>query len=89
MLFNQLLDMPHLSGGWIILAREKMLINSGVIKFVHTSERSNSLCIEHFWDLLCQLMKHGTSTLHIMFIYLFSVDSERVGERLKEGYGVL
>ena len=23
MLFNQLLDMPHLSGGWIILAKEK------------------------------------------------------------------
>jgi hypothetical protein len=23
MLFNQLLDMPHMSGGWIILAKEK------------------------------------------------------------------
>ena len=23
MLFNQLLDMPHLSGGWIILAKER------------------------------------------------------------------
>ena len=23
MLFNQLLDMPHLSGGWIILAKKK------------------------------------------------------------------
>jgi hypothetical protein len=23
MLFNQLLDMPHLSGGWIVLAKEK------------------------------------------------------------------
>jgi hypothetical protein len=23
MLLNQLLDMPHLSGGWIILAKEK------------------------------------------------------------------
>jgi hypothetical protein len=23
MLFNQLLDMPHLSGGWITLAKEK------------------------------------------------------------------
>jgi hypothetical protein len=23
MLFNQLLEMPNLSGGWIILAREK------------------------------------------------------------------
>ena len=26
MLFNQLLDMPHLSGGWIILAKEKCSI---------------------------------------------------------------
>jgi hypothetical protein len=25
MLFNQLLDMPHLSGGWIILAKGEML----------------------------------------------------------------
>jgi hypothetical protein len=23
MLFSQLLDMPHLSGGWIIVAKEK------------------------------------------------------------------
>ena len=26
-LFNQLLDMPHLSGGWIILTKDKMLTN--------------------------------------------------------------
>jgi hypothetical protein len=26
MLFNLHLDMPHLSGGWIILAREKCLL---------------------------------------------------------------
>ena len=26
MLFNQLLDMPHLTGGWIILAKEKCLL---------------------------------------------------------------
>ena len=28
--------------------------------------------MEHFWDLLFQLMKHGTNTLHIAFIFLFS-----------------
>ena len=42
MLFNQLLDMPHLSGGWI-------------------------------WDFLFQLMKHGTNTLYVAFIYFCSV----------------
>ena len=29
--------------------------------------------MEHFWDLLFQLMKHGTNTLHVAFIFLFSV----------------
>jgi hypothetical protein len=30
--------------------------------------------MEHFWDLLYQLMKHGTNTLHGVFIFLFSVN---------------
>jgi hypothetical protein len=25
--------------------------------------------MEHFWDLLFQLMKHGTNTLHVVFIF--------------------
>ena len=29
--------------------------------------------MEHFWDLLFQLMKHGNKTLHAAFIILFSV----------------
>jgi hypothetical protein len=35
MLFNQLLDVPHLSGGWIILTRDKMLTNRDINKFVN------------------------------------------------------
>jgi hypothetical protein len=35
MLFNPLLDMPHLSGGWIILINDKMLTNRDVNEFVH------------------------------------------------------
>ena len=27
--------------------------------------------VEHFWDLLFQLMKHGTNTLHVACIYFF------------------
>jgi hypothetical protein len=30
--------------------------------------------MEHFWDLLFKLMKHGTSTLHVVFIFLFIID---------------
>ena len=26
-----------------------------------------------FWDLLCQLMQHGTNTLHVAFIFLFNI----------------
>ena len=34
-MFNQLLDMQYQSGGWIILAKDKMLTNRDVNKFVH------------------------------------------------------
>ena len=30
--------------------------------------------MENFWDLLLKLMKHGTNTLHVAFIFLFSVN---------------
>jgi hypothetical protein len=49
-LFNQLLDMPHLSGECIILS---MLTIINVNTFVY---------IEHDWTLLFQPMKHGTNT---------------------------
>ena len=29
--------------------------------------------MEHFWDILVQVMKHGTNTLHVVFIFLFSI----------------
>ena len=29
--------------------------------------------MEHFWDLLFQLMKHGTNTLYVAFIFSLSV----------------
>jgi hypothetical protein len=49
MLFNQLLDMPHLSGGWIILLTNKeMLTNRNVNKF---QRNKLYMRIVHFWDL--------------------------------------
>ena len=32
--------------------------------------------MEHFWDILFQLMKYGTNTLHVAFIFLLSVDTQ-------------
>ena len=29
--------------------------------------------MEHFGDLLFQLMKHGTNTLHVAFMFLFGI----------------
>jgi hypothetical protein len=68
MLFNQLLDMPHLSGGWIILAKEKCSL-TGMYTNLCTKFERNKLfvCMEHFCDVLFQLMKHGTNTLYGMF----------------------
>ena len=66
MMFNQILYMPHLSGGQIILAKEKCSLKHLFTKF----ERNKLfVCIEHFWDLLFQLMKHRINTLHVAFIF--------------------
>ena len=69
MLFNHLLDMQHLSGGWNILENEKCS-QTDVNKFVHNLRNMLFMHIEHFWDLLFQLMKHGTNTLHVAFIFV-------------------
>jgi hypothetical protein len=36
------------------------------------------VCMELFWDLLFQLMKHGTNTLHVAFIFLSSIRSTQI-----------
>ena len=64
--FNQLLGMPHLSGGWIILTKVQMLSNRDVNRLV--------VLMEHCLDLLFQLKKHGTNTLHVAFRYFFTVN---------------
>jgi hypothetical protein len=74
MLFNQRHDMTHQSGGWIILAKD-MLTNRDVKKFVHKIIAKSAFCAYGtFWDLLFQLMKHGTNTLHVAFILLFIIN---------------
>jgi hypothetical protein len=45
MLFNQLIDMPHLSGGWIILKNDKMLTNRDVNRFVHKIGEKYTFCV--------------------------------------------
>jgi hypothetical protein len=74
MLFKQLLDMPHLSGGWIVLAKEKCsLTGMKHICSQNLREISFFLCIENVWDILFQVMKHGSNTLHVVFILMFSI----------------
>jgi hypothetical protein len=56
---GQLLDMPNLSG------KGCMLTNGDVNKLVQEFERNKLFVhLEHYWDLLFNLMKHGTNTLH-------------------------
>ena len=75
MLFNHLLDMPHLSGGWVNLATEKCLV-TGMQTHLWTTFERNKLFVrmENFWNLLFQFMKHGTNTWHVALIFLFSVN---------------
>ena len=69
MLFNQLLDMPHLSGGWSILAKGEM----------HLREISFFVRMENVCDLFFQLMKHGTNTLHVLYFCSVYIDSTKPG----------
>jgi hypothetical protein len=58
--------MPHLSGGWIILTKEKCSQTGMSIILSTTFERNMlSVRMENLWDLLFQLMKHGTSVVFI------------------------
>jgi hypothetical protein len=82
MLINPFFDMPHLSGGWIILAEEKCLLKGMEINLCKTFERNKLFVrMEKIGDLLFQLMKHGTTTLHfkcIVFVqYILFPDRER------------
>jgi hypothetical protein len=65
-LFNQFLDMPHLSGGWIILEKEKCSL-TGILTIFERNKLFVHL--ENLWDLLFQLMKRGTNTKCCIYIF--------------------
>jgi hypothetical protein len=44
MLFNQLLNIPHLSGGWIMLAKEKGSLTTMEANLGTQFERNKLLC---------------------------------------------
>ena len=55
------------------MAKEECSL-TGMKTNVHKiGSKSTFLHMEHFWDLLFQLMKHGPNTLHVPFIFLFSI----------------
>ena len=70
MLFNQLLDMPHLSGGWIYLGKSEMLTNRDKNTFVHQIREISFLCI---WTLLGYFISvHETLDQHFTCcVYIF------------------
>ena len=41
--------------------------------FVHKIWEKLLVRMEHFWDLLFQLMKHGTNTLHVAVVFVNGV----------------
>jgi hypothetical protein len=69
MLSDQLLDMPPLAGGSIILAQEKCSPTGRQTNLCKTFEQNKLFVhMEHFWDLLFQL-----NNLHVAFIFLSRV----------------
>uniref|UniRef100_A0A8C7QCD9 COMM domain containing 7 n=1 Tax=Oncorhynchus mykiss TaxID=8022 RepID=A0A8C7QCD9_ONCMY len=71
LMVNQLVDMEWKFGG----KTNNLRIEVPLLLIVALSVERNKLFVhlEQFWDLLFQLMKHGTNTLHAVFIFLFSV----------------
>ena len=72
MLFIQLLDMPHLSGEWIILAKGEMLTNRDVQTNVCTESLRNKLFVAYGTFLGSFISAPETVAL----IFLFSVYEE-------------
>jgi hypothetical protein len=76
-LFNQFLFMPHLSGGWIILTKDKMLTNMDVNKLDTKFERDKLFVLfESFisahetWD------QHFTCCIYIFVQCSFNREEE-------------
>jgi hypothetical protein len=63
MLFNQFIDMPHLSGGWIILAKG------------NCSQTGMETNLTSLYIVGSFISAHETNTLHVVFIFLFNIDS--------------
>jgi hypothetical protein len=67
--------MPHLHRWFDYLGKGEMLTSRDETNLCTKLERSKLfVSIEHFWDLLFKLMKHGTDTLHVAFLFLYSMD---------------
>ena len=56
-----------------LYGKGEKLTNKDANTFVHTILEKSFVRMEHSWDLLFQLMKHGTNTLHVAFIFLLSI----------------
>jgi hypothetical protein len=68
MQFNQLLDMPHLSGGCIILTKDKILTNRDVNTFLVTDP--SGTVIMHTWPLFPLI----SNCIRVPFVHHCPVD---------------
>ena len=55
------------------LFKGEMLTNRDILYSIEYERNMLFVHMKHFWDLLFQVMKHGTNTLHVEFIVLFSI----------------
>jgi hypothetical protein len=73
MLFNQLLDMPHISGGWIVLAKEKWLLTGMTNKFAQNLREISFLYVWKNSGIFYFSSWNMGPTLYMLHLYLFSV----------------
>jgi hypothetical protein len=77
MLFNQLLDMPHLSGGWIILAKEKLSVNRDAKNVCTKFERNKLFERLEKCELFFHLTKHAQHITCCVYIFVqYILDKE-------------
>ena len=77
MLFNQLLDKPHLSGGLSWQRRNAHYQGGKQICAQNLREISFFVRMEHFRELLFLLMKRGTNTFYMLSLYFSSVQQQQ------------
>jgi hypothetical protein len=84
MFLNLLFDMPHLSGGCIILAKEKYSLTGMLTNFFTKFQRNKHFALKDLWDLLSAQENTLHVTSYIFDQYIYSLETQSGSQRTVE-----